>query len=193
MTMERIEIIGLAGPIAVGKTTLAKWLKKERGFSVYSCSETIGLMISDGIFAEQFPEIKKYIGSGSREDYLALGKELREKYGDDIIVELTIRRAIADGKKKVVIDGVRGRSEMEKIQEYGGIVVYLDAPVEVLYERFKNRKKKIDEGDKSFSRFMKLINQEEDDFGIRASRKYADVVVRNDGSFERLVKIFETL
>ena len=191
--MEGLEIIGLAGPIAVGKTTLAKWLKKDKGFSVYSCSETIGLMIRDGLFAEQFPEIKKYIGSEKREDYLALGKELREKYGDDIIVELTIRRAIADGKKKIVIDGVRGRSEMEKIQEYGGVVVYLDAPVEVLYERFKKRKKKIDEGDKSFSRFMKLINQEEEDFGISASKKYADVIIRNDGDFDRLVRIFEIL
>ena len=191
--MEGLEIIGLAGPIAVGKTTLAMWLKKNRGFSVYSCSETIGLMIRDGLFSEQFPEIRKYVGSEKREDYLTLGKELREKYGDNIIVELTIRRTIADGKKKVVIDGVRGRSEMEKIQEYGGVVVYLDAPVEVLYERFRKRKKKIDEGNKSFARFMKLVNQEEDDFGISTSKKYADVIIRNDGDFERLAMIFEIL
>jgi len=191
--MGGVRIIGLSGPIAAGKTTLAKYLQRTRGWRIYSCSETIGLMINKGLFLDQFPEIQKYIGSERREDYLALGKELRSKYGNDIIVELTIRRAIADGSKKIIIDGVRGVSEIKKIQEYDGIVVYLDAPVEILYERFKNRKKKIDEGDKSFERFISLYEQEDRDFGILESKKFADVVIKNDGNFDRLIRIVETL
>ena len=191
--MKGAKIIGLAGPIAVGKTTLAKYLQRAGGFNVYSCSETIGLMIREGLFAGQFPEVGKYVGSERREDYLALGKELREKYGDDIIVELTIRRAIADKSRKIIIDGVRGAAEMRKIQEYGGVVIFLDAPVEVLYERFRSRKKAIDGEDRSFERFVELLRREDEDFGVSSSKGWADVVVRNDGSFEHLVRIFETL
>ena len=181
-------IIGLAGPIAAGKTTIAEALEK-RGYRRYSCSDTLKEMM-DGLYVDEYPAAKDFVGlPKTRENLLDLGVLLRKEYGDDIVVRLTIRRALEEGTKKIVIDGARGVAEFEAIKKHGGVVVFIDAPMEERYERWRRRQKEMDGTDKSLERFIELNAREERDFHVSKTKELADIILQNTGNLENLERI----
>ncbi|BAA29603.1 AAA family ATPase [Pyrococcus horikoshii] len=178
-------IVGIAGKIAAGKTTVAKFLE-ELGFCRISCSEPL-LDILTGNVSEYswVPEVN-FKGEPTRENLIELGRLLKEKYGEDILIRLAIdklRRC-----KNIAIDGVRSLGEVEAIKRMGGIIIYIEARAEVRFERLRKRCSEKDRGIKTLQDLLRFDEWEERLYSTTNIKEKADFVILNEGSLEELKK-----
>jgi len=191
--MEGLKVVAIAGPIASGKTTIAKEVFEKHGYRVYSIGQIIKEIITTGKYSDEYPVFKKYLTRDpSREVLLEAGKEARRVYGERIFIDLIIRDATEKGHDKIVIDGIRGAPEIRAVQDLGGITVYLEVGLEELYRRYRERNKDIDK-DRSFSTFHRMLAREEEDFGVFSTRELNDVIFNNNRPLEEARRIIENL
>ncbi|AIF68644.1 hypothetical protein PAP_01010 [Palaeococcus pacificus DY20341] len=184
-------IIGVVGKIAAGKTTIAKFLE-EFGFCRVSCSDPLIDLLTHNVEEYSWvPELPEK-AEPTRDKLIDYGKYLKERYGEDILIRLAL-----DKKRhceNVVIDGVRSRGEIEAVKRHSGIVLYVDAPSEVRYERLKQRNASKDKVIQSYEDFLKMDEAEEELYHTSKLKHLADFVVSNDGTLEELKsKVVELL
>lgn len=188
-----MKVVALAGPIASGKTTIAKEVFEKKGYRVYSIGHLIKEILTTGKYTDEYPVFKKYLNPDpGRETLLEAGREARRVYGDRFFIELIIRDATEKGYDKIVIDGIRGAPEIRAVQELGGITMYLEVSLEELYRRYKERNKDIDK-DKSFTAFHKMLAKEEEDFGVFSTRELNDIIFGNNRPLEDARRKLENL
>ena len=164
-------IYGLAGTFASGKDTLAEWLE-HNGFFHVSTSD----IVRDG--AQD-----KY-GSTDRKFLFEYANETRQKDGAGVLVDMALGMAI--GNSQVAISGIRSVGEVESLKAAGGILVFVDAPINIRYERAHKRGR--DEETVSFEAFKaseeKELNKPKDSSkakqNIGVVREMADVLLIND-------------
>lgn len=129
----------------------------------------------------------------SRDVFRLVGNDLRKTYGASVLAERAFRRML-DYKKasNVVFTAIRNPSEVEYFRKSGDfILVSVDAPVKIRYERILSRRR---EGEEVLS-FEEFVNREELD---RSGKEYeqqtqkvmdmADYVIINDGTPEELYR-----
>ena len=85
-------IIGLVGRNAAGKGTVANYLK-EKGFYYFSLSDVLR------------QEAEKRGLEENRENLIAIGNELREKFGAQVLAEKAVE--ILEKDRNYVIDSIR--------------------------------------------------------------------------------------
>ncbi len=163
-------IYGIAGTFASGKDTLAEWLE-HNGFTHVSTSD----LVRGGA--------EKEYGSTDRKRLYEYGNKLRLEAGGGIFVEQALAQTM--GLDKVAISGIRSVGEVEALKQAGGVLVFVDAPVELRYERAHKRGR--DEDDKNLENFKKSEAKElnkpasnETEQNIGAVREMADVTILND-------------
>jgi len=163
-------IIGLAGTFASGKDTLADWVE-QHGFYHVSTSD----MVREGCQQEY--------GSTDRKDLYEYANETRSKEGAGIFVQKALEQA--KDQKKVVITGIRSIGEVEVLQAAGGKLIFVDAPIELRYERAFKRGR--DEEIESFEKFkaseekeLHRPTQNKTEQNIGAIKDMADTVLIND-------------
>jgi dephospho-CoA kinase len=164
--------IGLVGEKLAGKDTVANYLVE-----------------SHGAFHVRFTHVLDEILTAldlpvSRRNEIDLGLGLRKVFGDGVLGQAVVKRAQASEKDLVVINGIR-MDEMKNMQEIGAKVIYITAPLEVRYERYKTRHEKADDGVMSFEQF-KEQEQEPTEIGIPELGKQADFKIENAGTVEEL-------
>ena len=162
-------ILGLTGTLGAGKSTLALFLQ-EKGFS--------HLVMSD-VLRE---ELKKQNKEENRDNLLAVGNELRKKYGEGVLVERLITKAKNEKKRNMIIDGIRSLGEVEALKNHKGKLIAIDSSLEVRYKRIKKRGSSKD--NISFETF-KAQEAKED---LRACMKEADYLIFCDGGHDELRK-----
>ncbi|WP_461866276.1 AAA family ATPase [Thermococcus sp.] len=183
-------IIGVVGKIAAGKTTIAKFLE-EFGFCRISCSDPLIDLLTHKIeeysWVPELPEKSK----PSRERLIEYGKYLKDRYGEDILIRLTLdkKRHCRD----VVIDGVRSNGEIEAIKKRGGLIIYVDAKPELRYERLLKRKASKDREIKSFEDFIAMDNTEERLYQTSTLKNLANIIIENNGTLDELRKAVEKI
>jgi dephospho-CoA kinase len=168
-------IIGLTGTFGAGKGAVADILKK-KGFAQ--------LVMSD-VLRE---ECRKEGVEESRDNLLAMGNKLRAESGSGVIMKKLIDRAREEDYEKVIIDGLRSIGEAEELKKNKGILISVDAPLEMRYERIAKRGTSKD--NISFEEFKK---QEENEMGkpgaqINECVRIADYKITNDGDIDELEK-----
>lgn len=172
-------IIGLTGTFAAGKGTVAENLIG-RGFQYYSLSDELRLLLRQkGIMP-------------TRDNLIKAGNELRRKYGNGFLANLVIKRL--RGSPSVtssIVDSIRNAGEISALRELKGFcLVSVDAPVDIRYERARQRASARDP--KSFSEF--LVQQKREMAGkdneqqLAACMAAADFRIVNDGDFKKLYK-----
>ena len=175
-----MQLIGLTGTNGSGKGEAAEYFKK-KGFSYFSLSDLIR------------EELQKEGIEVTRDNLIQKGNQLREKYGPDILA----RRVIEKVKKKAVIDSIRNPFEVEFLRNQGKfILLAIDAPVELRYERAKKRGR-----EESASTLQEFIQKEKEEMtGSEKGQQLlsciamADLVIINDGTLENFhLKLEETL
>jgi len=172
-------LIGLTGTNAAGKGEVAAFYRK-KGYGYISLSDLIR------------EELKNRSLPASRENLIAVGNELRENFGPDILA----RRAAARISGKTVIDSIRHPAEIEYLRSLGSfILLAVDAPVEIRFERAKKRGR-----DESASTLEEFIEQENREKGSGGNNQQldrclvlAEVTIINDGSLEELRQKLEKL
>lgn len=170
-------IIGLTGTNGAGKGTVAEILR-EKGFEYTSLSDELRI------------ELKKKGKEAVLDNLIAIGNELRKKEGPGTLSKRVLKR-IGDKEGNFIVDSIRNPAEIEELKKNKRfILIAVDAPIELRYERIKARKRASD-----FVSFEKFREQEEVQLkGGKTGQQLlncinlADHRIINDGTKEELKK-----
>lgn len=121
-TSAKPELIGVAGTFASGKDLIAHYLSDHFGYTHPSTSE----LVRNAAMKER--------GSVERDVLYEVADAHRRKYGADIFVQMCI-----ESPRPTVITGLRSLGEAKAIKAAGGLLVFVDAPVSVRFERMRSR------------------------------------------------------
>ena len=131
-------------------------------------------------------------GSIERNPYLQeTATYFRKEYGGDYFAREAYKRflEVEDKYHGVVITGLRSLGEVRAIHDLGGILVRVDAPIEVRYERMIGRKRDqetqmtLDEF-KASEANERAGGDEDASFNIDKIAELADVTVENVGTLD---------
>ncbi len=168
-------VIGLSGPIAAGKTTLARALER-RGFAYTRFSLVIDELLKErGI-------------SPTRASRQELGAEIQASGRQRWLAEQTIDRVA--GADKIVVDGMRFPEDFAFLKERFGLRfhhVYLDGDEELRRKRFSQR-----DADSDFDK----ATQSSTENGLEQLHPLADIVLKagelnSEESADELVACFD--
>ena len=174
-------ILGIAGEMGSGKGTIAKHVVEERKGSVHKFSKILRDIL-DRAYLEQ-----------SRDNMQTLSTILRKNFGEDLLAKSMYHDTHDDEHEIVVLDGVRRMVDIVYLKELPHFkLVYIEADMEVRYERIAKRGENADDSKKSFSEFERA-NQDESESQIRDLKNYANYVVDNNGTYQDLYKRIEEI
>lgn len=120
--MNNAMLIGLAGTFAAGKDTISHALEQRNGYHHVSTSEMVRKV------AQQ-----KH-GSIERPVLFQTANELRREHGPGALVLEALKQ-----ERPLIVSGLRSLGEAKEIKRAGGILLFVDAPIEVRYERMRAR------------------------------------------------------
>lgn len=169
-------IIGVTGTKASGKGIVTEILK-EKGFTYASTSD----------------EVRKEAISRGKKDYTIfdlqnIGNDIREKFGSEELVKRCIKQN--SSAEKLVIDGIRNPGEIQEIKKLGGIIISVDAPVELRFKRLLERKRESDP--KTLEDFKKMESRDRGDNESTTGQQVdkciemSDYKIINDSTLESL-------
>jgi len=175
-------IIAVTGTIASGKGKVAEILRK-KGFSHHSYSLEIR-----AVAKERNIEV-------NRENLSKLGSDLRAESKESILGKRIVEKIKAHPEKNYCVDGMRDLEELRSLQEYGKasdskvVLIGIDAPAKLRFERLQHRKRHGDP--ETFEAFKEVDDRELASGGgqeVGAVMKKADVIIDNSGTLEDLEK-----
>jgi len=176
-------IIGLTGSYAAGKDTVADFLVK-RGFAYYSLSDLLR------------KELVKQGKSLSRDNLIVKGNELRQSLGAEELARRIVNQIKKDGSENAVVVSIRNPEEVKFLKENSEFEMwFVDAPIEIRYERAKKRMRPEDEV--SYDQFQEQEKSEHSDDPnhqqLQKVRDMADYKLENDRDEKSLYKKIEKL
>lgn len=171
------EIVGISGTSASGKNTAASLLE-EHGY----------MHVDTGSIVTA--EAQRLFGSTELHLIRQAAHDLRQRLGAAATTLSALqmydeRRADYEG---LVVSGLRAVEPASAVQTFGGLLIFLDAPIERRYENFTNR----DHPAKQNWDFDEFRKFEEEEYSgdlptgqnLAAIRTMSDVFIYNDGSLE---------
>ena len=169
---KKARLIGLTGTNGAGKGEVAAFFQK-KGYAYFSLSDLIR------------EELRKKGKELSRDNLIQMGNKLREKFGADVLA----RRIMEKVKGKAVIDSIRNPHEVSFLRKQPGfILLAIDAPVELRYERIRRRGRQ-----ESATTLQEFIAKEAEEMThiekgqqLKACMSLADFKILNDGSLDSL-------
>jgi dephospho-CoA kinase len=166
-------VIGLAGKMGSGKTAVSDHLHKKHGAKQMRFSQ----ILLDVLTRLHLP--------GSRENLQKLGYALRTAVGESVIVDAFKKDLAAEKAQVLVVDGVRYPNEVDLVRSFpGSVLLYLDAPQKVRYERCVKRGEK-GEANISFEEFVAAENRATESH-LDEIKDLADYCIGNEGPREEL-------
>jgi len=184
-------VVGIVGTLCSGKEVAKKILMEK--YSAYHVT------LSDVIRGE----IEKKRGQINRPNLQDMGNEMRKNYGTEILAKMAISYLPRD-KQMIILEGIRNPGEVGYLKKNFGnrfVLLSIDAPQEIRWQRMQNRKKASDP-----ENFDEFVIDEKRDLGegeppwgqqVRACMQQADFTVVNDGSLEdfrkKIYEIFKNI
>jgi dephospho-CoA kinase len=177
--MSAHRLIGLTGTNGAGKGEVAAYLHK-KGYAYFSLSDLVR------------QELQKKGKEINRDNLIAAGNALRERYGADILA----RRVMKKVRGRAVIDSIRNSGEAAFLRRQKGfILIAVDAPVRLRYKRVKERGRQ-----ESASTLREFIAKEKEEMAGRASGQQlrrclalADAAIENNGTLAALHRQIEEI
>lgn len=173
-------IVGIAGQIASGKDTVSKYLADTYGATRYGSSSIFRSALRNLFLPE------------TRENLQKISFALRQAFGDDLVARVLredIQRTEGDF---IVVDGVRRLSDILLLkQEPNFYLLYVDAPMELRYERIVKRAQNADDQTKTIEEFRQ-DHEREAEVSIKALQSQANGVVENTGDITSLFAQVDT-
>jgi dCMP deaminase len=169
-------IIGITGFYASGKDTVADYLKTQ-GF--------IHISLSDFI-REECRKRKKPL---TRDNLIEMGNELRQKFGNGALAHKAVLSL--EEFKNHVITSIRHPEEINTLrQRKDFILVFVDAPIEVRFNRYRARAKGEDKDAMTLDAFRKNEEREMQSDGsgqqLQRCKDMADIILRNEKDMNAL-------
>ncbi|MDB5165986.1 MAG: hypothetical protein JWM37_58 [Candidatus Saccharibacteria bacterium] len=178
------EKIGIAGTSASGKDTAADHLA-ELGYLHVSTAEIIR------------QEAQRLYGNEDQYVLRKVGHELRQRQGPAATCLLGLSRYMEQRHlyRGVVISGFRAVAPAQAIRDVGGVLLAIDAPPEIRYQRQVGRARPGES--RSYEEFLAF--EEEELAGtlstgqdIRGVQRISDVQIYNDGDLPTFLRQVET-
>ena len=168
-------ILGITGSFGAGKGAVVDYLT-QKGFAHFAARSFL------------IEEIERRGLPVNRDTMADVANDLRAKNGPTYVMEQLLKQAEASGKD-AVIESLRAIAEVRFIQEEGGIVLGVDAPAKIRFERVIKRASETDH-----VTFEKWEEQEKKEMNpddpakqdIFGALKISDVIIQNDGTIEEL-------
>jgi len=173
--MKKQKIIAIIGPIASGKGTAADFFVKKYKFKKITMSD----------FLRQ--EARRRKVHPTRIYFRKLQKELREKLGQNILVEMARKKISENPEKNFVIDGLRDYREAKYAKKKFKLkIILIDADPSVRFRRQKERHRK------GFSQtYIKFLHEDAVEnaiFDFHKTKELADFKIFSDKGREYLHK-----
>lgn len=177
----RVMIVGITGTIASGKDTVAEYLRRT-GFRVSSISEAIRL------------ELKQQNLPATRENLKFMGDRMRTKHGSEFLAKQALRAV--EGSENAAVIPLFNIAEAQFLRKKGAILIGVDAPIELRWQRAKSRGRITD--DVTLEQFKRdeavRTTSEKAGHQLEKVMAMADVIIQNDGTVEELrLKVDEIL
>ncbi|MCA9366357.1 AAA family ATPase [Candidatus Kaiserbacteria bacterium] len=177
-------IIGLTGSFGAGKGVVSDYLVDTKKFAHFSARTFI------------IAEIERRGLPIDRNSMIEVANDLRHTYGPTYIFEQLVAMAKEHGGN-CVVESIRAVAEARYMQEQGGVVLGVDAPPELRYERIVKRGSETDHVTFDEWRAQEVRESNPDDptkQDIFGALKESDVIIQNDGTVPELhTKIEEFL
>lgn len=167
-------ILGIAGEIASGKGTTAKYICEKYNGNSHRFSTALR-DVARRMYLEE-----------NRENLQKISTIFRENFFGDILSSVIARDVENDENEIIAIDGVRRLADIEylkKLPEFK--LVYIETDIEKRFERITSRGENSDDNSKTFKEFKK-DNEREAERQIKDLKNHADFVIDNNGNFEDL-------
>ena len=166
-------IIGITGTDGAGKGSVVEYLVEQHGFTHYSAREFI------------VAEIERLGLAIDRNQMRLTANALRAEFGNEVVVRKAFERAAAEGKGRVIIESIRAFAEVEYLKLREGVLLAVDAPVVVRYERIQARRSESDKV--TFEEFQAQEAMEMDNPDPHGQQKAkvmaaSDYILMNNGS-----------
>ena len=165
-TSSRPELIGVAGTFASGKDLIAHYLSDHYGYTHPSTSE----LVRNVAMKEE--------GSVERDVLQMVATRYRRQHGAGIFVQM----ALESVPRPTVVTGLRSLGEAKAIKAAGGTLVFVDAPIEIRYERMRARDRDgevhltLDEF-RASEQVEWYGGDDEADFNLKGIKEMADIVL----------------
>lgn len=168
-------IIGLVGEKLAGKDTVANYLKNKHGAFSIKFSQILDEIL-DLLHLEK-----------SRRNEIDLGLGLRKIFGQEVLYRVLLERVRKSPTEISVINGLRMDEQEKAVKDLDAKIIYVTAPIELRFERYKHRHEKVDDAQMNFVQFLQ---QEKEPTEIRIPElgQKADFKIENTGSLEELHK-----
>lgn len=174
-------IIGIAGEIASGKGTVAKYLKDKHQASLHRFST----MLRD--------ILKRMSIEENRENMQKVSLIMRQAFGEDSLAKAIFGEVNGDSSSLVVVDGVRRFPDVKYLVTLPEFrLIYIEAEAKKRFERLRERGENTDDGQKTFEEFEK-DGQGEAESQIRSLKERSAFVINNDGNLEDLYSQIENI
>lgn len=171
--MERITL-GITGEIASGKDTVAKYLVEEYGAVQFRTSD----IFRDVLRMLFVPETREAISK--------MSQILRQNFGDDLVARVVHERIKESAAAFIVVDGVRRFSDILLLKNEPHFkLLFVDAPMELRYERLTKRRQNADDATKTFEEFQH-DHERETELSINSLKQQANFVIDNEGDLVAL-------
>ena len=171
-------VIGISGTFASGKGTLADSLA--RHFNL------INVSTSDMLAEEAMREF----GNTDRPSKFAVAERLRKTKGGGVLAEMALEKFKQDSAHDgVLVSDLRSLGEANVVKKAGGVIIFVDAPLELRYQRMQSRARDI-EANISQADFAEREKREwyagpsDADFNLRGIKAMADIRLSNDSSVD---------
>lgn len=165
-------ILGLAGEIASGKGTIAKYIVERYHGKSYRFSTMLRDLL-DRLYLEH-----------SRENMQTMSTMIRQSFGEDIMARVMVEDIKKESTDVIAIDGVRRLADIKYLRHLPGFkLAFIEADMKRRYERIVQRGENPDDKEKTLEEFEREHKQESE-LQIKDLRKNADLIINNDGSQE---------
>jgi len=166
-------MFGLAGEMLSGKSSAAKFLVQH-----FPVKELRMSMILNKI-------LDLLVLPASRQNQQTLARILREQFGDYILAHAVGEYAKEQKDHVFLIDGIRKLDELKELQQRANFkLIYVKAPMQLRYQRLKQRQEKVGEELKTFEEFENAHGAESE-IDIQKLLEYADFVIENSGDDQK--------
>jgi dephospho-CoA kinase len=174
-------IIGLTGTFAAGKDEAARYLEEEKGFEHYSTADILREKVREEGLDTNRETLRVFVNS------------LRKEKGDDYLAREAVKRIRGD---KAAISAIRSIGEVDYLKSLKDFkLIFVDAPIELRYDRIKDRKRAGEE-QLTFEMFQEkemLEMSGQSSQRLDYSKEKADLIIENAGTLEEFHQKIDNL
>jgi len=167
-------IIGLTGPIATGKTTVAKYLAQKYQGQIYGFSGPLRDLLN-----------RLYLPV-ERANLALVSNILRANFGEDLISRTIAQDIEHDQSALIILDGIRRLPDIETMRALPSFhLLAINADSRLRWQRMKSRGQNADDATKTYEEFQK-DELAEADRQIASVMTEAEALIDNNGTVDEL-------